>query len=949
MRGKRFVNRVAELSALTEEAQQAFRGDPRIVHLSGPAGMGKSALVDVFLAGNPGVDRVTVAGAEQEAGVHLGVADTLLRTLAARAGHEGAPTAPESTNPLARGAALLDYLALPSRDHAAMAVVIDELDWVDQASTVAFAYAFRRLNSERILAILIGRADLLPGSPLGRIVDGTRGRRLQVAGLGLAAVREVAVGLMCRPVSTADARSLQAHTGGNPLYLQTLLAELPAHGPIDAGRLPAPRTFAEAALAPLARSAEDSRRLVRAAAVFGVEARLADAAWVARVDRPVEAAEAAPASLVRLTEEASGWTLRFTHPLNRAAVYHDLPASERARLHGLAATRTAGRPALWHRVRAAIQPDPALAADLVLAAADEAAAGKFDTAADDLAAAAGVHADAAARQRLLLDAADHRLWAGDPGGAEALLGRCDGDHGARWRYVRGHLAAVAGSFPEGRAELEAAWNRLGPEDHDLRGPIASLLAQVCVRCFGGAASAEWATRALEELPPGHSLASITRGYLALALWISGRPREAMATLAALPADPPSVSPGDAALLSIRGLLRVWGDDLAGGRADCAQAISLGKAFGELDYVYLGEGEYRAGDWDAVVEHSELAVRLAEDTDQPWFGAFAHSLAALVPAARGQWQEAEKHAAEAAAYAARLGDMAGRTFAATAAIHVAFAREDWPGIVAAATPLFGLTYKDGAFEPGCSPWRERYQEALVAVGRHDDAGRDLSEWLELATARGRRSVLARLARPRASLAHAQGDADLAGRLLADGVEHAMAACGLFDQALLHDAMGRLLRRQGERRRASDHLEEALSRYGQLGAAPFHERCAIELSACGLHPVRRGAGLAAMPHLTARERTVAGLAVRGMTNREIAAELVISVKTVEHHLGTVFVKLGVSNRTQLAAHVGGRMPARTDPWGLRSGRADASCSPDFMPLDLSLDRKFTESSKPRDSSV
>jgi DNA-binding CsgD family transcriptional regulator len=110
---------------------------------------------------------------------------------------------------------------------------------------------------------------------------------------------------------------------------------------------------------------------------------------------------------------------------------------------------------------------------------------------------------------------------------------------------------------------------------------------------------------------------------------------------------------------------------------------------------------------------------------------------------------------------------------------------------------------------------------------------------------------------------------------------------------------------------------------------------------------------MPHLTARERTVAGLAVRGMTNREIAAELVISVKTVEHHLGTVFVKLGVSNRTQLAAQLGGRMPARTDPWGLRSGRADASCSPDFMPLDtagpLSFDRKFTESSKPRDSSV
>ena len=904
MRGKRFVNRVAELSALAEEAQRAFRGDPRIVHLSGPAGMGKSALVDAFLAGNSGLDRVTVAGAEQETGIHLGVAETLLRTLKVHTGQRDPLTKPESTNPLARGAALLDYLTLPCRDGTALAVVIDELDWVDQASTVAFAFAFRRLNCERILVILIGRAELPPGSPLGRVVDGPRGLRLQVAGLGLTAVREVAAGLMGRPVSTADARSLQAHTDGNPLYLQALLAELPAHGSIDTWRLPAPRSFAEAALAPLARSAEDSRRLVGAAAVFGVEARLTDAAWVADVDRPVEAAEAAPTSLVRLTEGASGWTLHFTHPLNRAAVYHDLPVSERARMHGLAAARTTGRPALWHRVRAAIQPDPALAADLVLAAAGEAAAGKFDTAADDLAAAANVHADAAARQRLLLEAADHRLWAGDPGGAEALLGQFDGFHSARWRYVRGHLAAVAGRFPEGRAELQAAWNHLGPEDDDLRGPIASLLAQICILCFGGAASAEWAKRALQELPPGHSLASVTSGYLALALWISGRPGEAMRALAALPSDPAAVPLGDAALLSIRGLLRAWDDDLAGGRADCAQAISLGKAYGVPDYVYLSEAEYRAGDWDAVVEHSEVAVRLAEDTDQPWFGAFAHSLAALVPAARGQWHTAEKHAAEAAAYAARLGDMAGRTFAATAAIHVAFAREDWPGIVTAATPLFGMTYKDGAFEPGCSPWRERYQEALVAVGRHDDARHDLSEWLELATARGRRSVLARLARPRAALAQADGDADLASDLLAGGIEHAIAACGLFDQALLYDAMGRLLRRRGARRRACEHFQEALARYGQLGAEPFHERCAAEFAACGLHPVRRGAGPdTTIPQLTARERAVAGLAVRGLTNREIATELIISVKTVEHHLGTVFGKLGVANRTQLAAQLGG----------------------------------------------
>lgn len=484
--------------------------------------------------------------------------------------------------------------------------------------------------------------------------------------------------------------------------------------------------------------------------------------------------------------------------------------------------------------------------------------------------------------------------------------------------MRGHLAAVAGRFQEGEAELQAAWDQLGQEDGDLRGPVAVLLARVTILRGRGVDSAEWAGRALQALPPGHQLSSVCRACRALGLWIAGRPSEAIASLAALPTDPASVSIDDAAELAVRGLLRVWEDDLDGGRADCAEAIRLGRVNGVPAYVYLAEAEYRTGDWDDAVAHADLAVSLAEDTDQPWFTAFAHSLAALVPAARGQWNAAVSHAAAAAAAAARLGDAAGRTLAANAAVHVAFARRDWPAVVAAATPLYGLASRDGAFEPGAFPWRERYQEALIGVGRHDQARRDMAEWGEVAAARGRRSVLARLARPQAALAQALGHPAQARHALEEGMEHARAACGPFDQALLHDALGLLLRRQGARRQAAGHLAEALDGYARLGAAPFTDRCAAELAACGIHPFQRDLTAAAPRSvLTAREDAVARLAAQGLTNRQIAAELVISVKTVEHHLGTVFAKVGVTNRTQLVTRLGARPELGISPMRASAG--------------------------------
>jgi DNA-binding NarL/FixJ family response regulator len=114
-------------------------------------------------------------------------------------------------------------------------------------------------------------------------------------------------------------------------------------------------------------------------------------------------------------------------------------------------------------------------------------------------------------------------------------------------------------------------------------------------------------------------------------------------------------------------------------------------------------------------------------------------------------------------------------------------------------------------------------------------------------------------------------------------------------LVRLSYGTFLRRSGRRKEAAGELEAAHRTFQRLQATPYLERCARELSGCGRVTVRpRNAG---HPVLTAQELTVARLAVRGMTNRQIARELVLSVKTIEYHLSNSYTKLGITSRMGL----------------------------------------------------
>jgi DNA-binding CsgD family transcriptional regulator len=118
---------------------------------------------------------------------------------------------------------------------------------------------------------------------------------------------------------------------------------------------------------------------------------------------------------------------------------------------------------------------------------------------------------------------------------------------------------------------------------------------------------------------------------------------------------------------------------------------------------------------------------------------------------------------------------------------------------------------------------------------------------------------------------------------------------FPAARLEHAYGSLLRRTGARRGAVEHLRRAHDGLSSLGATPFVADCEAELAACGLQAP--AADTSGVLQLTPAEQAVARLVSQGLTNREAAAQLYVSPKTVDYHLGHIYAKLGITSRREL----------------------------------------------------
>lgn len=909
------VGREAELARIDALlAETTGRGSAALL-LEGDPGAGKTTLLGAARSRADGFTHLAATGVESESHLaHAGLLELLhpLRDLLtevpeAQAGALRAALGWSdrvgAADRFLVGAATLSLLAAAAERHPVL-VVVDDLQWLDEESTVAILFAARRLGPDAVAFLLAGRAGAIPS---GLVHDMPV---LTVGGLP----EHAAAGLLPRGTSPVVLARLLAETSGNPFALLEVSSRLDAAQLLGTAPIPEALPVGERVrkwhAASVVLLSPAARRAVLLLALSGTTPSATGA---------VVTVVGGTDSAVRLLDEArergvlvrEGGRYAFRHPLLRSTVLElATPAEQRAEHAALAEALPDGdRARTWHRAESTLGTDAEVADELErLAEADRHRLGHAAaSAALERAAALSDDRDLAARR--LSGAAHDAFVAGDVLRVRALVARVLGEDApdrARGEalFTLGMLEQYAGSVPRSVEHLDDA-SRL------LDGPLlVRVLAELAVARFrlndvaGLADCAHRIAAVADAADPEQQLLGAFTGGVALVL--TGDPVAGAARLADVRrlADLPTLRHDARALLLMALSSAFTGQVESAVTAGTPRLEELRRrgAVGVLVPLLSIRAGGRAwlGDHAGAFADAGEAAELAEHLGYAADASVAEEMLAWQQAARGLHDDARASLARARTLTDRAGTTTAAAHQALTAAFCALCRGDLDETVAlleARLEIDGGVGSSG--EPlGIAPL---LVEAYTGLGRADDARELTARYAAATPAASPALTLALLHRCEGWSAT---DEEEARRAFEDALEAHAVAEDPFEEARTRLAYGGRLRRTGQRIAAREQLDAAARAFAVMDLDHWSALAVRELAATGA-TARRTPTPGEAP-LTSQETRVALLAARGLSNREIGASLYLSPKTIERHLSSVYRKRGYRSRTELAAALARQAP-------------------------------------------
>ena len=926
------LGRDAELAEVTDFLGSASEGSSAL-SLEGTAGIGKTTLwhAGVAIARARGHRVLSCRAAESEARLSYAALGDLFdfelpdlpapqkRALDAallRAEVEGVPPDQRAVSVASLG--VLRALAASGP----VIIAIDDVQWLDAPSARVLAFVVRRLEDAPI-RILVALRVGSGGDPLGL---GQAGPAPSLHRVAIGPLREEAMTRLLRDRTQGNLTHpvlLRLHriSEGNPFFALEIARALTGQGvrPAPGEPLPVPedlQALLGARLAALPSSAADGLLIVAAAARPTEDLVVAAAARPDRAFAGIRRAERGG-----ILQRAGG-RIEFTHPLLGSTVYAAATPEARRSVHRRLADLVADpEEQARHLALAAGGPHLQVARALEEAGRHARGRGAPDAAAEllELARKLTPPGDSAGFLRRSVEAAEYHFDAGDATRATALLEEAiaiarPGRDRARILF---RLASISWLDMRRVQGLSEQAGQEAEDDAALRAAILEHLAWVGIyrgdlafAAEHASASRQWARRITDVAIRADSLSTF-----AMVEFLLGRPAQDLMTEAvqledlAMEGGPGSQTTVFTASRTCHGLQLLWAGELDAAREVLHQELTVYERLGR--YVvrdellcYLAEVECRAGNWDVAARHAQEAYEI--DVDSGRVLGQGHMLfpKALVAALRGDADTARSDAEEGLRRCLRKEDTLDASCNQAVLGFLELSLGNPAAAIARLQPVLAFLDELGSPEPGIIPCVPDAIEALVSLGRLDEAERLLGRLERQGRAQGRPWAIATAARARGLLTAARGDLPAARSTLEQALLEHRRVPQPFELARTLLVKGEVERRAKQKRAARSALEQALDIFEALGAPLWAQRTRDDLA-------RVGGAVPPPSELTPTEQRIARLVGEGKKNREVAEALFISVKTVEANLSRIFHKLGVRSRTELTRRIAATEAGRVSP--------------------------------------